>query len=152
MKLLHILLALTATIFNACASDAPKDIRITIRNEWWLTISPNGTLGISSLIDSNPMSMVSTKPNVANYHEARKQITDGQILGEQKPDEVSIALVDDSSKFVVSDDILYDLLLAAGKANQWLGAGLNGRLLSLLDNKPILRNKEMQNKALQPTR
>lgn len=152
MKTLQILLLLLlATAFSACASDAPKDIRITIKNEWWLTISPKGVFGISSLIDSNPMSMVSTKEGVVDYNKVKQKITAGQRFNDQKPENAAIALVDDSYKFLVSNDLLLEILQVAGKANQWQGAGLNNRLLGLLGKRPILENIDMQNKALHPT-
>lgn len=140
-----------ATAFSACASDAPKDIRITVKNEWWLTITPKGVLGISSLIDSNPMSMVTTKEGVIDYNTLKQKITGGQRLSDQKPEDAAIALVNDSERFLVSNDLLLEILLVAGKANQWQGAGLNDRLLGLLGKRPILKNKDIQNKALHPT-
>lgn len=152
MKTLQItLLLLLATIFNSCASEPSEDIRITIKNEWWITISPNGVLGLSSLTDSNPMAMVSTGENVVDYKTAKQKIKDGLKFTNQTPEAVAIALVDGSDKYLVTDDLLLGILQIAGKANQWQGAGLNSRLLELLDKRPLLKSKEMQNKALHPT-
>jgi len=152
MKTLYsLILALLNTTIIACGTDKPEDIRITTRNDWWLTISPNGTFGISSLVDSNPLSMVGTKEGVIDYKVLKQKITGGQKFTDQKPENESIALVDKKDKFVVSEDIMQELLRTAGNANKWQGAGLNRRLLELLDKRPILKSKEMQSKALQPT-
>lgn len=153
MKTMQILiLILTSTVFGACASEIPKDIRITVKNEWWITVSETGVFGISSLFSSDPMLMVGTKEGVIDYSKIKRKIIDGQEATTQKPEDESIALVNDKDRFLVSDDLLLEILQVAGKANQWQGAGLNSRLLLVLDKRPILKNKDMQNKALQPTR
>lgn len=147
-----LILILTSTVFGACASEIPKDIRITVKNEWWITVSETGVFGISSLFSSDPMLMVGTKEGVIDYSKIKRKIIDGQEATTQKPEDESIALVNDKDRFLVSDDLLLEILQVAGKANQWQGAGLNSRLLLVLDKRPILKNKDMQNKALQPTR
>lgn len=95
--------------------------------------------------------MVGTKEGVIDYKVLKQKITGGQKFTDQKPENESIALVDKKDKFVVSEDIMQELLRTAGNANKWQGAGLNRRLLELLDKRPILKSKEMQSKALQPT-
>ncbi len=139
------------SIVSACASDASKDIRITVKNEWWVTISPNGVFGISSLIDSNPMSMVSTKEGVIDYNAVKQKILAGEKFSTRETQNAAVASIDDGRKFLVKDEILHELLQVAGKANQWRGAGLNDRLIALLERRPLLRDKKMQNKALHPT-
>lgn len=145
------LIFIFTTIVSACASDEPKDIRITVKNEWWITISPNGTFGISSLIDSNPMSMVGTDEGVIDYNVVKQKILGGEKFSIQETQNVAIASIDEEHKFLVKDELLHALLQAAGKANQWRGAGLNDRLIALLERRPLLKDKKKQNKALHPT-
>jgi len=153
MKTFQILLiVLLSPILSACASNEEKDIRITVNNEWWITITPTGMLGISSLVDSNPLAMVSTKEGVINYSVIKQKIIEGQKLEVAKPDVSAIASLQDSeTRFLISDEVLLELIKKAGSANQWQGAGLNRRLLALLNRKPILKNIKEQNKALHPT-
>ncbi len=153
MKTFQILLiVLLSSILSACASNEAQDIRITVNNEWWITISPAGMLGISSLVDSDPRAGVATKEGVIEYSVIKQKILQGQKFGDVKPEVSAIASLQDSAiRFLVSEEVLLELLKKAGSANQWQGAGLNKRLLALLKQKPILKNIEEQNKALHPT-
>jgi hypothetical protein len=153
MKTFQILLiVLLSPILNACASNESQDIRITVNNEWWITISPKGMLGLSSLVDSDPRAGVATKEGVIEYLVIKQKILQGQKLGDAKPEVSAIASLQDGViRFLVSEEVLLDLLKKAGSANQWQGAGLNKRLLALLKQKPILKKIEEQNKALHPT-
>jgi hypothetical protein len=147
-----LLLILLSPILSACETDYSKDIRITVNNEWWVTVSPKGMLGIRSLVDSDPMAGVATKEGVIEYLVIKQKILQGQKLGDAKPEVSAIASLQDGAiRFLVSEEVLLDLLKKAGSVNQWQGAGLNKRLLALLKQKPILKKIEEQNKALHPT-
>lgn len=153
MKTFQILLiVLLSPILSACASSEAQDIRITVKNEWWITISPKGVLGISSLVDSDPRAGATTKEGVIEYTVIKQKILQGEKSGDSKPEVSAIAELQDSAiRFLVSEEVLFDLLKKAGSANQWQGAGLNHRFLALLKQKPILEKIEKQNKALPST-
>jgi hypothetical protein len=149
MKTLHtILILILASVLDARGQVPSADIKIIINNTWWLDITPAGKLGLGCLSDSHPMSMTSSGRGVMDYSGIKQKIKSGHKLTDQNPGKSAIATLETGEKFLVSEDLLLEILQTAGKAKQWQGGSLNGRLRALLDDEPILKNKESQNKAL----
>lgn len=160
--ILFIAYTLTSLVTGCIASDTSNSsyIQISVRNTWTILISKNGQFCLKSMIDANPLSMACTKEGVIDYEHTKKMLTKGVVASEDTDALLTYGFVRQSheqghsptEKYNVDDTLLFDLLHESCIKNQWQGAGMNNRLLELLDKKPLLEDKEKQNKALQPTR
>jgi hypothetical protein len=151
-KLLPIIAALAMSLVQAEDAKSTEIITICIRRDWILSVTEKGVVSLASVLDADPRSRVHSKAGVVDFEKLKTVILKQSIVAtkEDKNSQESITATVSGSAEKRSVPELEIFTILSRAATKWEFPGMNKRLLESIDRKPLLKDKDMQNKALHP--